>query len=186
MHTLASIITAVFTLIVIGYIAFCADNLLNLRSYRVGYTGSDLHLCTPVLQKIIEKYDLEPKTMTFVEPGAGFAGMTRCMAKRYKWKDLIALELRPFTMLIARLANLKQRAPIQFVRRDVMRFKFPKGSFIYSYLSTPMIERLYLEGKFDSCFLVSLTFALPGVRPTEEIRIPSWQQRIWVYDFRKK
>lgn len=186
MHAFASLVTAILTILVIGYIAFCADNLLNLRSYRVGYTGSDLHLCLPILKKIIERYDLNPRTMTFIEPGAGFAGMTRYIAKQYTWKDLIAIELRPFTMLIARLANLKQRAPIQFLRRDVMRFRFPKNSFIYSYLSTPMIERLYLEGKFDGCFVVSLTFAIPGVKSTEEIRIPSWQQRIWVYDLRRK
>lgn len=186
MHVVASIISTLVVILVIGYLWFCADNLLNMRSFKIGYTGSDLHLCLPALRRVIEKYDIHPSTSVFVEAGAGFARLSRTMAKEYKWKDMIAIEIRWLTLAVARFLNLRQRAPIHFLRRNALTFRYPTGSFIYSYLSTALLERLYLENKLAGCFVVSLTFSIPGVTPTEEIRLQGWQQHMWVYDFRAK
>lgn len=186
MQQLMAIITTLLVILVIGYMLYSADNLLNLRYYRVGYTGSNLHLCVPQLKMIIKKYVPSTEEVTFVESGAGFARIARAMARSFKWKRLIALEIRWYLRVAGRLATIWQNTPIHFSDENALAYPYPKQAVVYFYLSTKVMDELYKKGLLDGLLVISLTFAIPNVSCTERVRLQGWQKHLWVYDFRNK
>ncbi len=184
MNILLILVATVIALAFVIYIWFCIDTALSRQPGRVGYTGSGASVCGPALRQVIQTYIPDTKKVTLVEPGAGFAHIACFLAKQYEWKEVVALEISPFSHLTGRFLNLFRRAPVQFVQGNVFGYPYPKGSFVYSYLSTPIIGKLYADGSLNGCLVASLTFAIPGVTPNQELSVPGWQKRILVYDFR--
>jgi hypothetical protein len=184
MQIAITVVTTILTLIVIVYICFCADNLLNFRGHRIGYTGSNMHICGPIVNAIVQRHVEDTSHVTLIEAGAGLAKMARYLGRRHDWRNIIALEIRPHLILLAKLWNLPHRVAIDFVREDLMKYRFPHDAVVYSYLSTSMLRTLHTNGSLQGCLFISLTFTIPGIKATEEIRIPTWQHRISVYDFR--
>lgn len=178
------VVIIVATLMTVAYIVFCMESILNSLPFRIGYVSSDLRTCFPVLKKVVEKYIPDTTQVTFMEPGSGVGHLTRLMARAFTWKEVTSCDISFTYSAIARLLNLRYRLPIRFLRNNLFALEYPPGSFIYTYLSVAILDRLHQEGKLAGCLVVSLTFPLTSVSPTEEIPLPNWQQRILVYDFR--
>jgi len=183
--TLFLILSLLLAIVVtIGYIWFCIESMLNSLPYRIGYVSSNLDQCIPILEEIISRYVKRPQKTAFIEPGAGLAHLSHWAKDHYAWKCITAIELNLSLLFLARLLDLKRGKGVRYVRTNLLQFTYPKGSFVYCYLYEPILQRLYTEGRLDGCLVVSLTFAIPDVKPTEEIAVPGWQKRMLVYDFR--
>jgi hypothetical protein len=169
-----------------AYLWFCIETVRNMRPGRVIYLGTNLKEVAPVLQEIIKEYVPNTREVHAAEYGAGFGYVARWLARQYPWKAVSALEINLSTHLISRLWNRLCRVPVRAVRTDVLASQPPRGSLIYSYLSTEITTRLYEEGRLDGCLFVSLTFLITGVAPTKEYPLKGWQRRVLVYDLRRR
>jgi hypothetical protein len=174
----------VATLLIAGLAWFSIDIFLNTRRYRVPYVSSPVSQCLPLLRTIITQYVPRPEQTAFIEPGAGLGKVVGSMARDYPWKQVIAVELTLRTYSIGKLWHWLRRSPVQFVRANALSYTYPPGAVVYCYLSTEIMARLYREKRLKGCLIISLTFPITGVKPTEEWPIPDWRKRLMVYDFR--
>lgn len=140
----------------------------------------------PVLEQILNQYESELKNLQFIEIGAGYARVTAFMAKQKKFKQLTALEINFFVIQYCRMVFALQKLPVRFIRKNILDYKMPKPSFVYSYMSSNILQKLYENKQLEDCILVSLTFAIKGATPSHEYPIQGFQKRIYVYDFRQK
>lgn len=185
METAIAIFLLLFVLVLtIVFIWYCTESILNSLPGRVGYVSSNVRLCLPILDDIITKYIANPSKIALIEPGAGLGHIGRALAKKYKWKQSVAIELNFTLIWLGKFLNLRTRSPLQFQRQNMFDYHYPKGSFIYCYLTTPILDKLHTQGKFKGCFVVCLSFSIPRVLPVQELKIANWQKKILVYDFR--
>lgn len=183
------LLTLVFTtslLLATAYIWYITESILNSRPLRIGYVPSNPQATTPILKQVIVRYIPKTTSVRFIEAGCGLAQVSQVMAKTYTWKEVVAIDIRYTLMLLARLRNLFPKAPVTYLRRNLFDYHFGTGNCIYCYLSTQILGKLYAEGKLTGNLVVSLSFAIPGAKPTEAIQVPNWQKRMYVYDFRSK
>lgn len=154
------------------------------RKDRVVLVSSNIgHVEEPFLSAI-RKYVPKTEDMNFVEIGAGYAKITAIATRSFPWKAIIAVELDFFAVFVCRLKNKFKKLPITFVKANVFDYAIPAKSIVYSYMSVPVMNRLLKSGVFDSCLVLSLTFAFDGVEPIAEYKIKGFQKRLLVYDFR--
>ena len=177
------IILVVIIIFTLGYILYCLESMMNSLPFRVGYVSSNLTDCLPILDDIIQHYIPKTAATSFIEPGAGLSHVAH-WAKKYQWKHITAIDLNLSLILLARLLDLKRGGGVQYVRKNIFAYSYPKNSLLYCYLREPILERMHQEGHFNGCLVVSLTFAIPNVIPTETKPLPGWQKRMYVYDFR--
>lgn len=140
----------------------------------------------PVLSQILNQYESELKDMQFIEIGAGYARVTAFMARQNRFKQLTALEINFFVVQYCRILFAFQKLPVRFIRKNILEYSIPKPSFVYSYMSSYILQKLYENKQFEGCILVSLTFPIKGATPAYEYPIQGFQKRIYVYDFRQK
>ncbi|QCX00636.1 class I SAM-dependent methyltransferase [Aggregatimonas sangjinii] len=141
------------------------------------------HVKQPLLHAI-EHFKIEPQEMNFIEVGSGYGKILDLAAKEFEWKSLIAIEIDFLTIMIARFSNLIKRMPITFVHKDIFDYEIPKGSLVYCYMSTPIISRLFDEGAFENCVVLSLTFPIQEIPCSATYDVEGFQKRLFVYDFR--
>jgi SAM-dependent methyltransferase len=168
-----------------GFIWYMVESVLNSGAHRIGYVSSNLAECKPILAGIIKKYIPTTSKVTYIEPGCGLGHLTRWAAKEYPWKEVVGIDLRYSLLFLARVLAIGTGSKVRFVRKNVFNYTCPPGSLIYSYLYVPILKKLHADGKLAGCLVVSLTFEIPGITPTEKIPLKGWQGCMYVYDFRK-
>ncbi len=169
---------------VILYIWHCVDVFLSSRPGRVLYVSSSVRHITPILADIILRLIPNSEKVAFIEPGAGIGNVARLMARRYRWKEVRAIDLSILLCFWAKLYAFVFRSPVTVVRGNIFDQTYPKGSLVYCYLTSPILDQLYAQKKLEGCLVVTLTFVIPGVKATEEHVLPNWQKCVYVYDFR--
>lgn len=157
-------------------------------SYHIGYVPTNLKTVGPVLQDILQKYVLDQNQQTseyhLVEPGAGLATVSKFLAKKYTWKNILAIEDEGSVLAIAKWQVKLSGLPIEFAKENVLTAKFERPAVVYSYLLPDIIDKMRTNGQFKNCLLISLTFPLSEIVPTEKYTISSIQKQVLVYDFR--
>ncbi len=166
------------------YLWHSVDFMLSKGPNRVVNTNSNLKTCLPIIRDIIKRYNISPNTTTYLEPGAGYGLIGQALSQEFYWKNPTALEISSSTYTVGFIINKISHSRIHYIHENIFEYSFPKNAFIYCYISTAMINRLYQEGKFDTSLVISLTFEISNIKPTERIAIPGWQKQILVYDFR--
>lgn len=181
-----SLLLVVLSIGTLVYLAYIVEFLWSRRPGRVIYYGSNLREQGPLLLKIIKKYIPDTREYCLIEPGAGLGKVAEYLARHLEWADVAAVELGPVILTFGRIRAFIRRAPITFVHQNIFDFETPCPSVVYCYLTSDLLNRLYKNGQLNGSLVISLTFPLTGVRPTETIELKSWQARLLVYDFRKK
>lgn len=104
-----------------------------------------------------------------LELGCGWGGLALALAARYRGHRVIGAELSPVPWAIARLRRLAGRVSNLEVRRaDLHRVDLSQAGLIVCYLQGPAMARLAERAVREAprgCWLVSNTFALPGLTP---------------------
>lgn len=176
-------------IMVVWYLAFLLETHQSKRDDRVLYHGSNLREQGVLLDQIIATYlgdSEEVAKYALYEPGAGMATVAHYLAARYSWKEVQAIEIGPAILLLGRLrfALWKGKRAVQWKRENLFESAYVAPALVYCYLFPKMITRLYQEGKLTGSLVVSLTFPIEGLEPTEVFTLPSWQGKLLVYDLR--
>lgn len=159
----------------------------NLSKYRIGYLPTISPKILNTILDIPKKYYSEKKSqeLNFVELGSGLANVTTAISKNKTFGQNYAVEVDFVWHYLAKFMAFLGRAKINFVHKNVFKYTSPKDSVIYCYLGSSIIQRLYEEGFFKGNIMVSTTFWLKDVEPTETIKLGGFYGRVFVYDFRK-
>jgi hypothetical protein len=184
----------VLLFVLVSVIAIGALYLAESFRYSGGrhavYVGSNPNEQGEILLEVVENFIIRrgfnTSDYSLVEPGAGFGYISTYLARRHKWRKVVALEIRP---LICLMGNLKSRLtssknPVTWLRRDLFGYDFPADCLIYCYLSPSILQELYEKGAFTGQLVVCLTFVIKGPKPSAEYELKSWQMHLRVYDFR--
>ncbi len=179
---LISVLLLIFTAFLLKYMIYS-----NLKD-NVGYVPTFIGPVADALIDIVNRYvGGETKSYSLVEPGAGMANVTNFLASKFEWKEAIAIEGELSVHLLSRVKQLFRKTKINFVCRDIYKYDYPKNSVIYCYLLNNMITKMYNMGKFKGSLIITLTFSIEGVEPTEKIAIKGFlQKHMYVYDFRNE
>jgi hypothetical protein len=165
-----------------AYVIYLIEMVLNSRPGRIIYVGTDTKSVMGKVAEIIRNRVKDPSEYILYEPGSGLATASRSLARQFRWKEVIATELRYSLLAGAYVRNW--RGPVRLVRADILKYDVPAPSVVYCYLSGDLLKRLYEQGKFEDRLVICLTFVIPGVTPTEQTAIDGWQKQLTVYDFR--
>ena len=151
---------------------------------RVVLISSRTKYVEKVFLAVINKYVTEPHEMNFIEVGAGYAKITKIAALNFKWKSITAVEIDALVVFWIKLKNFFQKLPVTYISSDIFKYKIPKESVVYCYMSVAVLNALYKASAFDGSLLLSLSFGIEGVEPTAEYKVKGFQKRLYVYDFR--
>jgi hypothetical protein len=177
-----------FLIVLVGtlaYLAYLVEFIISRRPGRVIYHGSDLGEQGILLQNIIKKYVPATEAYSLVEPGAGLGKVAEYLGKKFAWKEVIAVELGPVILTFGKIRAWFFRTKLTFVHQNIFAYAMPKKAVVYCYLTSDLLDELYIKKQLNNRLVISLTFPLTGVNPTEEIALKGWQSRLLVYDFRK-
>ena len=123
----------------------------------------------------------------FVDLGCGLAGTLCRLAKRYPQGHFVGVETAPLVFLVAWLRSL----PLGNCRvRYLSLWKIDLAVFdvVYCFLSPAPMAALWRKAQAEmqpEALLVSNSFAVPGVAPSEEIPLEDWRQSrllVWRMD----
>jgi hypothetical protein len=204
-----SLLVGLLTLFLILYgLSILFQFLYYLTPDKIVYVSSNLLVVAPILDTIIGKYvstnsnyatllgkgsvaqienveSLDTQSYHFVELGCGMAKVSRYVNQKYDWASVVGVEGEPIVLSFARLRNYFSKKKIRIIRENLFKVELPQRSIIYCYLTTSMMDKLYREGRLFGKLVVSLSFHITGVEPTEEFSVIGFQRRLLVYDFRK-
>jgi hypothetical protein len=159
------------------------DAWQNCRPGRTVYVGSNRKIVCSIVPSILEKYAIDPSRFIWVEPGAGMGEVSGCMSS-YPWKEMHALEIGTVLFCTGKLLSILKKWPLHWQKGDVLKMNWPRPAVVYCYLFTEVITRMYKGGQFKNSLVMTLTFPIEGVEPTETIPVSGWQQQIFIYDLR--
>ena len=168
------------------YFWYIFDGILNQQKNRVLYVSSPVRRLLPILREIISKYIPDTSKVSLIEPGAGLAHMTRALTREFQWKDATAFDISCYSYFFSHFYRLLQPKGYVIKKENVLTAQYPKDACLYCYISTELITGLYESGKLDGTLVISLTFAIKKVEPTEIIPIKGYQKQVLIYDFRNK
>ena len=104
-----------------------------------------------------------------LELGCGWGGLALALAARYPGHRVVGVELSPVPWAVARMRALAGRSGTLEIRRaDLHRVDLSRAGLIVCYLQGPAMARLaerMLREAPPGCWVVSNTFALPGLTP---------------------
>ncbi len=104
-----------------------------------------------------------------LELGCGWGGLALALAARYPHRRVLGVELSPVPWSVARMRVLAGRVGNLEVRRtDLHRVDLSHAGLIVCYLQGSAMARLAERAVREAppgCWLVSNTFALPGLTP---------------------
>lgn len=179
---LTSLILLVFVLMLLRY------TVHTNSEYHVGYLPTNLHTVGPVLIGIIKKYIKDDiKNYNLVEPGAGMGNVAYFLAQKFTFKKVIAVEDERGLLMVARFRQrFFFKTKIDFIKSNVLDYQIPEKSIVYCYLLSDIVTKMYEKCLFKDKLVITLTFPIKGVEPTENIDVGGFAKKVLVYDFRKK
>ena len=184
----AFVCLALFAFLVWGVGYLWESHRMSTLPDRVIYHSSNLKEQGPVLKRIVESF-IEGRgentaDYTLVEPGAGLGRVSQFLLRSFAWKAAYAIEVGPFILGLAKLRSWVLPSRLVFVKQDFFQYKFPPKSLVYCYLFPALITKLYRQGSLKGQLVVSLSFAIEGLPPTQVLPLASWQKCLYVYDLR--
>lgn len=155
--------------------AFVLLLLLNWNSFR---ERVPLYLSG---QKTIAALDqllqpLPPK-FRYIDLGSGLAGSLYQLSRRYPQAQFVGVETAPLVFALAWLRCLP-RANCQIRYRNLWHEPLAGYDVVYCFLSPAPMARLWLKARAEmhaGSLLISNSFAIPGVAPSEQIPLHDWR-----------
>lgn len=156
-----------------------------IGKYLTGNSDYSTHLGKSASSLHNEIEGISTADYHFVELGCGMAKVSRYVNTKYTWKDVVGVEGELVVLTFARLRNFIAKKKIRLVRANLFKIDIPKKSVVYCYLTTPMMDKLYKDGRLFGKLVISLSFQITGVQATEKFSVMGFQQKVLVYDLRK-
>ena len=182
---LFAILWLLLNLFLVGFIVMLFVYVFHAnRKNSVGYLPTFLDQVGLKLEKVIENYVSNTKEITIIEPGAGFANVAYYLSQKFTWKEVIGLENEIGTLLIGKFKQIFRKKGVRLIKADIYKYEYPENSVIYCYLLNNMLDEMHRLGKFKNTLVISLSFSLSDIEPTEVIEINGFQKKLIVYDFR--
>jgi SAM-dependent methyltransferase len=180
------ILTLVFLVIIFsGVVYLWIDQMLfNARKHQIGYFPSMVPNLRKQILRLFEKYEIDPTQTSFVELGCGLGSVCFFAAKQLPFQKVIGVDLNVFLLMIARLWGRIKKRRVTLVLDDIYKYPIPKASFVYCYLGSTIMTDLYARDRFNGHFLISVTFPIKNIKPTEKIHIGGFYKRVYIYDLR--
>jgi hypothetical protein len=184
-YVLISILIFIYLLIILNQLL---QFYYMVHPYKVFLVTTRLKGVGGVLSNIVQKYKKDSNH--FIELGSGRAEVANYIAKNLASKNIHfttieAVEGDWFTHQIARFFSLFRKVKqVTYLNLDIFKYQPPNNSLLYCYLFPRLLNRLYSRDYFKGHVLISLTFEIDGVQPTEVFTVENFQKRIYVYDFR--
>ena len=190
-QTLRVILALIWLLVAIFLVLvtiFLFKYMIHVNSKdHIGYLPTMLSATGEKLTEVIKKYvGDQTSKYNLVEPGAGLGNVSYYLSLQFKWKQVLAIEDEIGTILVAKLKGLFRQKTVTFVKANIFEYDFPTHNVIYCYLLSEMIDKLYSQGKLRGSLVISLTFPLTDIKPTETFELAGFQKHMFLYDFRDK
>ena len=138
------------------------------------------------LVELVQNYISNTHQVRLIEPGCGVAHVARFLQQNFEWQEVQGLEIDRATFWLAKIFNWFSPNKVQLNRTDILEVDLPPQSVLYCYLGGDLMQLLYDQGKFYNKLVISLTFRIPDVEPTEVMELSKLHHRFVVYDFREK
>jgi hypothetical protein len=138
------------------------------------------------LIKLIQNYVFDTHHVKLIELGCGVAHVSRFLQLKFNWQEVQGLEIDRATCWLAHLFNWFSPIRVPLRRADILQVDLPPQSVLYCYLGGDLMRLLYDQEKFYNQLVISLTFRIPDVEPTEVVELSKLHHRFVVYDFREK
>ena len=136
------------------------------------------------MTKIIQKYCPTTEDVELLEIGCGSAHTAHFLGKEFRWQKVLGVEVDFLTFQIARVVNHFSQTKIQLLQQDIFEYEFTTNSVLYCYLGGEIMKSMYNEGKFKNCLVITLTFPIENLTPTEKVELSNSHHRFFIYDFR--
>jgi SAM-dependent methyltransferase len=152
---------------------------------RIVFFPTNVNKIDKQLDAIINQYLPITKDYELVELGCGTGNVLRHLLKKFFWQKATGVELDWMTYQAAKF--LARKTNINIIQDNIFTHKIEQKSFVYCFLGTEIMDKLYQQKQFDNHLLVSLDFSITGIEPTEVFELSGFsiQKRLYVYDFRK-
>jgi SAM-dependent methyltransferase len=169
-----------------GVMYLWVDQILyNMREHQIGYFPSLVPGLQKKIQTLLKKYHLSPDQSAFVELGCGLGSVCFFAYKKLTFKRVVGVDLNGILITLARFWNSFKGSGVELVKSDVYKYKIPSKAFVYCYLGGTIMTELYHRQLFADTFLVSITFPIKDIEPTEVIKLGGFYKKMYVYDFRQ-
>lgn len=151
---------------------------------RAPYVASQLRPLARPLTDILLAYVPRPSHVAWYELGGGRALVTQFVTKHFAFHTVRVIELNWLLVMLLKLSIRLRKKTIDIIHGDVLDQTYRPNSVLYCYLFDELLESLYKAGKFNDQLVISLSFPIPNVQPTQTTTIKGMQKRLYVYDFR--
>lgn len=131
--------------------------------------------------------DLLPQKsgFSFLDVGAGLGGLLAYLSMKHPEGKYCGLEIAPLPFLWAWLRKQVNRGRYRVVRGNFWAHDFGRYNVVYAYLSPVPMAQLWAKACDEmapGAYLVSNTFAIPGVHPEKIIELDDFHSsRLFVY-----
>ncbi len=190
MNYLLMIFLVMFFIVLIIFAVFMIIQVIHaiasMKKNRIFFHPTGKIIISKYLPEIIKKYNLKTDTINFVEIGAGDCNVIIEISRKYTWKTLLAIDVEFFVYIWGKvLLKLKKLDnDIKYIKTDCIDFNYLPNSLIYCYMGRDIMEVMYNKDKFKNQFVISLTFPIANVIENEKIVLDTYQNNIYIYDFR--
>jgi hypothetical protein len=125
-----------------------------------------------------------PANFRYIDLGSGLAGSLYQLSRRYPQAQFVGVETAPLVFAVAWLRCLL-RPNCQVRYRNLWQQPLAGYDVVYCFLSPAPMPRLWTKARAEmqpNALLISNSFAIPDVAPSEQIELHDWrasQLLIW-------
>lgn len=118
-----------------------------------------------------------PAEFRYIDLGSGLAGSLYQLSRRYPKAQFVGVETAPLVFVLAWLRCLL-RPNCQIRYRNLWQQPLAGYEVVYCFLSPAPMARVWLKARAEmqpNALLISNSFSIPGVAPTEQIELHDWR-----------
>lgn len=118
-----------------------------------------------------------PADFRYIDLGSGLAGSLYRLSKRYPQAQFVGVETAPLVFVLAWLRCLA-RPNCQIRYRNLWQQPLAGFDVVYCFLSPAPMSKLWIKARTEmqpNARLISNSFAIPGVTPSEQIELHDWR-----------
>ena len=152
--------------------------LLLLLNWNTFAGGVPLYLTGEGTRKKLEEIlDARSPTFRFIDLGSGLAGTLCQLSQRYPQAHFEGVETAPLVFLASWVRCLfRKNCRVRY--RSLWRVDLSKYDIVYCFLSPVPMPELWKKARAEmngKSLLVSNTFEIPGIAPTQVIEMKDWR-----------
>ena len=149
--------------------------LLNWNSFR---ERVPLYLSgQKTIAALAQRLQSLPAEFRYVDLGSGLAGGLSQLSRRFPKAQFVGVETAPLVFALAWLRCLP-RPNCQIRYRNIWQEPLTHYEVVYCFLSPAPMAKLWAKARAEmqpGALLISNSFAIPGVAPSEQIELRDWR-----------